>query len=63
MFHDTRYEDIFAVAYSVDLKLYTHKVFIDEDRIFYFLTEYDLHVLLDIVIIPRDDHVLTAEYV
>ena len=63
VFHDARDEDVLAVAYRVDLELDAHEVFVDEDGVLDVVREDYRHVLLDIVIIPRDDHVLTAEYV
>ena len=61
--HDTRNEDILAVADSVDLDFGTLEIFIDKNRVFNVLSEDDRHVFLNVSLVEGDDHVLTAENV
>ena len=58
--HDTRNQNRFAVADRVDLQLGTHQVFINQDRILNLVGENDLHILMNIGIVVRDNHVLSA---
>ena len=61
--HDTRNQNVFAVADRIDFEFGTAHVFVDEHRIFDALRKDDTHVFAHIGVSPRDDHILSAEHV
>ena len=60
MLHDTRNQNRFAVADRVDLQLGTHQVFINQDRILNLVGKNNLHIFMNIGVVVRDNHVLSA---
>ena len=63
MLHDTRDQDIFAVAYGIDLDLLADQVFINEDRVFLCDPVDDADEFIYIFIVDRDLHALSAKYI
>ena len=63
MLHDTRNQHIFAVAYRIDLNLLADQIFVNEDRVFLCNPVDDTDKCIYILIIDRDLHALTAEYI
>ena len=63
MLHDTRDKYILAVADRINLKLDTHEIFVDQDRVFDIVGENDRHLLSDVIVCEGNNHVLTAEHV
>ena len=61
--HDTRNQHIFAVAYRIDLNLLADQIFVNEDRVFLCNPVDDTDKCIHILIIDRDLHALTAEYI
>ena len=61
--HDTRDQDVFAVAYSIDLDLLADDVFIYQDRMILCDLVDDTDELVDIVVVDADLHTLSAKYV
>ena len=61
--HDTGDQNVLAVADSIDLDLGTLQIFVDQNRVFDILRKNDRHILAHVVLVERDNHVLTAEHV
>ena len=63
MLHDTRDQDILAVAYGIDLDFLTDDIFIHQDRMLLCVTVDNTDVLGDIFIVNGNLHTLSAKYV
>ncbi len=61
--HDTRDQDVGAVADSVHLDLLAHDVFIDQDRVFLGDPVDDADKFIDIFVTDRNLHALSAKNV
>ena len=63
VFHDTRDQDVFAVAYGIDLDLLADNVFVDKDRMILRDLVDDADELVNIVVADADLHALAAKNV
>ena len=63
MLHDTRNEDVVAVADGIDLDLAAHHVLIDQNRVLDLVAGDNLHELADIGFLVGNFHALTAQNV
>ena len=61
MLHDSRNKDIASVTDTIDLKLLSFHIFINQNRIFNSCAEDDFHVFFNIRRITGDNHVLSAK--
>ena len=61
--HDSRDQDILAVAYRIDFDLLTHQVLIYQDRVFLCDLVDDSDVFLYILITDCDTHALSTKYI
>ena len=63
MLHDTRDQDVFAVAYCIDFDFFTHQVFIYKDRVLLCDLVDHTDVLFYVLVTYSDSHTLAAKYV
>ena len=63
MLHDTRDQNVFAIAYRIDLNFLTHQVLIDQDRMLLMITVDNRHKLYDILIAYCDLHTLPSKHI
>ena len=63
MLHDTGNQDILAVAHSIYFNLFSHQIFIYQDRVFLGDLIDDANVLIHILIIDGNLHSLPAQYI
>ena len=63
MFHDTRNQDIFAIAYGIDLNFLALQIFIYQDWMILCDTVNNTNKFIHIVIINCNLHTLSAKYV
>ena len=63
MLHDTRDQDICAVAYRINLNLFTHQVFIDQNRVILCDLVDGIDKFYDLIIIECNVHALSAKYI
>ena len=63
MFHDTRNQDVCSVTYCIDLDLFTNQVFINQNRMILCNTVDDSDEFIDIMIVDRNLHSLSAKYI
>ena len=63
MLHDSRNKNIFAVADTVNFKLSSHHILVNQNRIFNSLSKNNLHVFFYVGIVEGNNHVLTAQNV
>ena len=61
--HNSRDEDVLAVADCVNLNLGTLQIFVNKNRVFDILREDNRHILLNVGVVEGDNHILTAEHV
>ena len=61
--HDTRDEDVVAVADGIDLDFAAHHVLIDQNRVLNLVAGDNLHELADIGLLVGNLHALTAQNV
>ena len=54
--HDTRDQDVFAVADGVDLDLAAHHILIDQHRVLNLMAGDDLHIFPDILLTVGNLH-------
>ena len=63
MFHNTRNQDILAIAYSIYFDFLTHQVFINKDRVLLCDLVDHTDILFYVLIAYSDSHALTAKYI
>ena len=63
MLHDTRDQDVFAVAYGIDFDLFSDQIFIYQDRVFLCDLVDDSDDFIYIFVVDRDLHTLSAKYI
>ena len=61
--HDTRNKNILSIAYSINLKLLTHQIFIYKNRMLLCITIDNTNILRNILIVDCNLHTLTAKNV
>ena len=61
--HNSRNQNIFAVADTVNFKLSSHHVLVNQNRIFNSLSQNNLHIFFYVGIVEGNNHVLTAQNV
>ena len=63
MLHDTRDQDVFAVAYGIDFDLFSDQIFIYQDRVFLCDPVDDADEFIYIFVVDRNLHTLSAKYI
>ncbi len=63
MLHDTRNQDILAVAYCIDFDFLTHQIFINKDRVLLCDLVDHTDILFYVLIAYSDSHALTTKYI
>ena len=63
MLHNTWDEVILTIADCIDLNLFTHHVFIDQDEVVFHVAGDDVHVLFYFSGSVSNDHVLATQYI
>ena len=61
--HDSRDQDILAIAYRINFNLLTHQVLIYQDRVFLCDPVDDADEFIYIFVVDRDLHTLSAKYI
>ena len=63
MFHNSWNKDVLSVADTVDFKLNSHHILVNQHRIFNSLCKNDFHIFFYVVVVECNNHILSAKNV
>ena len=63
VFHNSRNKNVLSVADSVDFKLNSHHILVNQHRIFYSLCKNDFHIFFYVIVVECNNHILSAKNV